>query len=507
MAAAWSRLHAAIGFSSSFASVLDAVQCRRRSPSRRWRTQRSAVLRRRNPAALSDQRSRRRRRSSMVAISSETASHVAARIEGLAEPGSIAISDAVNEHVPQAGRGRLRRSRRARGRRTSLVRCSVSGSIPKATLPEQWPRSIPAEPDLADNRVDRDSSLRRHRGDQEQGYFARRRHGDIVTDPLEEVYRPLRHRAQLLVRLQGPVSRHPKVSRELGVPLCAGRKRAPRRQPRAHQRADDRRADRRPSLGGRYDRDLEDIFAVQDEVTRTIVDRAEGQLTAGEERARRSAAGSRPRGLRPARPRRARRCCSSAPKARSRRAKCCQRVIELGSGQALAYGVCRSLTFAEFANRAGMRRRRKSKRARWNADKARGRESRAAGNMRGAPEFIGCGASTSGGRARGASHRARSELRGRICLPRRSARVSSDNTRARSRSTRARMARPAVRHGASFHGARAARAWPPTTRLRLPSGGAWRSRPRSDMSRFYLACIYGKTRAVCRGAEDLGRAD
>ena len=54
--------------------------------------------------------------------------------------------------------------------------------------------------------------------------------------------------------------------------LRAGRQRAQGRQPRAHHRAADRRERRGAHLWAeRYDRDLNDIFAVQDDVTQQIV--------------------------------------------------------------------------------------------------------------------------------------------------------------------------------------------------------------------------------------------
>ena len=101
----------------------------------------------------------------------------------------------------------------------------------------------------------------------------------------------------------------------------------------------------------RYDRDLEDIFAVQDEVTRTIVTALKVQLTAGEMTEReRAQEDQTPRPT----------IFSSAPaqtmlqlrpEAAIEARGMLERVIELGSGQALAYGRLSMITFAEFANR------------------------------------------------------------------------------------------------------------------------------------------------------------
>jgi adenylate cyclase len=99
----------------------------------------------------------------------------------------------------------------------------------------------------------------------------------------------------------------------------------------------------------RYDRDVSDIFAVQDEVTRSIVGALKVRLTAGEEEQRRGRANITPEAydllvrarhimfqLRP----------EAAIEARS----LLEQVVALGSGVAVAYARLSMITFAEFAN-------------------------------------------------------------------------------------------------------------------------------------------------------------
>jgi adenylate cyclase len=100
----------------------------------------------------------------------------------------------------------------------------------------------------------------------------------------------------------------------------------------------------------RYDRDVSDIFAVQDEVTRSIVGALKVKLTEGEEEQRRGRANITPEAyellvrarqimlqLRP----------EGAVEART----LLEQVVALGSGAAVAYARLSMITFAEFANR------------------------------------------------------------------------------------------------------------------------------------------------------------
>ena len=124
-------------------------------------------------------------------------------------------------------------------------------------------------------------------GDPEQGYFADGITEDIITD-LSKVSGlfVIARNSSFAYKGQAPDIR--KVSRELGVRyVLEGSVRRAAGRVRINAQMID------GTTGGhlwaeRYDRDLEDIFAVQDEVTRTIVDALKVKLTAGEEARRES---------------------------------------------------------------------------------------------------------------------------------------------------------------------------------------------------------------------------
>ena len=119
-------------------------------------------------------------------------------------------------------------------------------------------------------------------GDPEQGYFADGITEDIITD-LSKVSGlfVIARNSSFAYKGQAPDIR--KVSRELGVRyVLEGSVRRAAGRVRINAQMID------GTTGGhlwaeRYDRDLEDVFAVQDEVTRTIVDALKVKLTAGEE--------------------------------------------------------------------------------------------------------------------------------------------------------------------------------------------------------------------------------
>jgi len=205
--------------------------------------------------------------------------NVAARVESLAEAGGVAISDAVNEHV----KGRIDTIFVDRGERAvkNIDRPVhfwgwVPGSVVPSTLEEP---PLPEKPSIAVLPFDNMS------GDPEQGYFADGITEDIITD-LSKISGLFVIARNSSFAYKGKAPDIRQVSRELGVRyVLEGSVRRAASRIRINAQMIDGRT------GGhlwaeRYDRNLEDIFEVQDEVTKTIVAALEVQLTAGEEAAR-----------------------------------------------------------------------------------------------------------------------------------------------------------------------------------------------------------------------------
>ena len=151
-------------------------------------------------------------------------------------------------------------------------------------------------------------------GDPEQGYFADGITEDIITD-LSKVSGlfVIARNSSFAYKGKSPDVRQ--VSRELGVRyVLEGSVRRAASRVRINAQMID------GTTGGhlwaeRYDRDLADIFAVQDEVTRTIVGALKVKLTAGEEARREGRGKIEPRSLRPPRPRRAQTMLQLRPEA------------------------------------------------------------------------------------------------------------------------------------------------------------------------------------------------
>jgi adenylate cyclase len=272
--------------------------------------------------------------------------NVAARIEGLAEPGGVAISDVVNEHV----RGRIDVAFVDRGehevknidRPLHVWGWSPGNGAASADLLLAEP-ALPQKPSIAVLPFDNMS------GDPEQGYFADGITEDIITD-LSKVSGLFVIARISSFAYKGQSHDIRKISRELGVRyVLEGSVRRGGSRVRINAQMID------GQTGGhiwadRYDRDLEDIFEVQDEVTRTIVTALKVQLTAGEvtDRERRRKINPEAYDLLV----RARATMLQLRPESSLEARgILERVIALGSGQALAYGRLSMITFAEFANR------------------------------------------------------------------------------------------------------------------------------------------------------------
>ena len=137
-------------------------------------------------------------------------------------------------------------------------------------------------------------------GDPEQGYFADGITEDIITD-LSKVSGLFVIARNSSFAYKGKAPDIRSVSRELGVRyVLEGSVRRAANRIRINAQMID------GTTGGhvwaeRYDRDIADIFEVQDEVTRTIVGALKVQLTAGEKALRETPRQDRPRGLRSSR--------------------------------------------------------------------------------------------------------------------------------------------------------------------------------------------------------------
>ncbi len=210
--------------------------------------------------------------------------NVAARLEKLAEPGGICISGKVHDEV----RDKLETAFADLGEQ-------VVKNIDRAIRVWGWredgpePRDAPAPAGEALALPDKPSiavlPFENMSGDPEQEYFSDGIAEDIITDlsKISGLFVIARNSA-FAYKGQNPDVRQ--VCRDLGVRyVLEGSVRKAGGRVRINAQLID------GSTGGhlwaeRYDRDLEDIFAVQDEVTREIVEALEVELTAGERRRR-----------------------------------------------------------------------------------------------------------------------------------------------------------------------------------------------------------------------------
>ena len=204
--------------------------------------------------------------------------NVAARLQEIAEPGGVSLADAVYRQIEGkvdfafADQGEHRLKNIARPVRVWRWQSDVPG-VP-ATGPADT-LALPEKPSIAVLPFDNMS------GDPEQDYFSDGITEDIITDlsKISGLFIIARNSAFAYKGKVGDVQR---VSRELGVRyvLEGSVRKAGGRVRITAQLVDGR-------TGGhlwaeRYDRDLTDIFAVQDEVTDEIVSTLSLKLTAAE---------------------------------------------------------------------------------------------------------------------------------------------------------------------------------------------------------------------------------
>ena len=167
--------------------------------------------------------------------------NVAARVEGIADPGGIAITRAVHEQVRDKldlgfmdkGEIELKNIQRP-------VQVFVIGGAKVDSQATALP--LPDKPSIAV------LPFQNMSGDPEQEYFADGMVEDIIA-ALSRVQFALCHRAQLDLHLQGPRRGHQAGRPRPGRPLRAGRQRAKGRRAHSHQRPTDRRCKRYAPLG------------------------------------------------------------------------------------------------------------------------------------------------------------------------------------------------------------------------------------------------------------------
>ena len=205
--------------------------------------------------------------------------NIAARLEGIATPGGICISRTVWDHLG----GKAVPGFRAGGSQTlkniarpvEVWRWDLGSPVGSAEMPE--PVAAPLQPAIAVLPFDNMS------GDPEQGYFADGLAEDLIT--------LLSKLAQLTViarnssfSYKGRSVKVQDIARDLGIThLVEGSVRKAGNRVRVTAQLIDCR-DGGHVWAEKYDRNLDDIFEVQDEVTREIVKALEVKLAPGDDR-------------------------------------------------------------------------------------------------------------------------------------------------------------------------------------------------------------------------------
>ena len=205
--------------------------------------------------------------------------NIAARVEGIAEPGGICISNAAYDQV----RDKLKESfvdlgEQALKNIARPVRVYQLDVAPKATTVSKPPLPMSAQPDKTSIAV---LAFNNMSGDPEQEYFSDGISEDIITDlsKLSELHVIARNST---FTYKGKAVDVKQVGRELGVRyvLEGSVRRAGNRVRVTGQLID--AASGAHVWADRFDRDLTDIFAVQDELTQEIISALKIKLSAAE---------------------------------------------------------------------------------------------------------------------------------------------------------------------------------------------------------------------------------
>ena len=211
--------------------------------------------------------------------------NIAARIEALAEPGSVYVSGSVHEQIRSKPvfncepKGEHELKNIAEPVRVFLVRGAdaETDAAPVVGVVDVSPPAEDGKPSIAVLPFDNMS------GDPEQEYFADGITEDLITD-LSKFSGLLVIARNSVFTYKGQAVNVPDVCRELGVRWALeGSVRKAGNRVRVNAQLID------GTTGGhlwadRFDRDLDDIFAVQDEVTAEIISALKPKITADEEK-------------------------------------------------------------------------------------------------------------------------------------------------------------------------------------------------------------------------------
>jgi adenylate cyclase len=208
--------------------------------------------------------------------------NVAARLQSLANPGGIAVSGTVREHVV----GKLPIDFEDLGEH-SVKNIERPVRVHMARLESKAPR-LPGSAGGATSAVDKPSiavlPLSNMSGDPEQEYFSDGITEDIITDlsKISALFVVARNSA---FTYKGKPVKVQQVSQDLGVKyILEGSVRKAGSRVRITAQLIDGK-DGGHVWADRFDRDLTDIFAIQDEITRTIVDQLKVKLLPEETKA------------------------------------------------------------------------------------------------------------------------------------------------------------------------------------------------------------------------------
>jgi adenylate cyclase len=202
--------------------------------------------------------------------------NIAARLEGIAEPGGVTVSDAVQAAIRQRidaifeDLGEQRVKNIAEPVRAYRVRAAAPKGSKVAPAP---PRDRVDKPSIAVLPFNNMS------GDSEQDFFADGITEDIITalSRFRELFVISRNSS---FKYKGSAVDVSRFARELGVQyVVEGSVRKAGKRVRITVQLIDAATDRHV-WAERYDRDLEDIFAIQDEVTTAIVATLPGRVEA-----------------------------------------------------------------------------------------------------------------------------------------------------------------------------------------------------------------------------------